>query len=68
LFFDGSDDARMAEADLMHVVAMEVKVATAFDVPNPRALARLERVQARGGKRLVKKISGILIERSLRRR
>ena len=49
LIFDRGDDSRMAEADLMHVVAVKIEVATSFDVLNPRVPAGFERVQARCG-------------------
>jgi len=65
LLFDRGDDSRMAESDLMNIVAVEVEVATTFGVLNPRALAGLERVQAGRGEGLMQEISCVLIEQAL---
>src|SRR5262245_7918163 len=53
LLFDRGNNPRMAEADLMNVVAVEIEVTTALDVLNPRAMAGLEGGQAGGGKGLM---------------
>lgn len=60
LLFDGFDDARMTEPDLMHIVAMEVQQLAALCVRDRRADCPAQRIQAGRGKRLMKKQFGIL--------
>ena len=68
LMFDGSNDAGMPEADLMHVVAMEVEITPAFDVFNPRALSLRQRVEARCRKALMQEVTRVGFEQRLRPR
>jgi hypothetical protein len=68
LMFDGSNDAGMPEADLMHVVTMEVEITPAFDVFNPRALSLRQRVEARCRKALMQEVTRVGFEQRLRPR
>jgi hypothetical protein len=68
LFLDGSDDARMTEANLMNVVAVEIEIAPAFEVFQPRALRPAQDVQAGSGKRLVQETRRIFSEQRTRLR
>jgi hypothetical protein len=60
LLLDRSDDARMAEADLMNIIPVEVEIAPAFEVFQPRALCPAQDIQAGSGKRLVQETRRIL--------
>ena len=68
LLLDGRDDAGMREADLMHVVPVEVEITPAFDILNPRALRLRQHVEARRGEGLMQEVSPVGFEQRLRRR
>src|SRR5262249_25531591 len=65
LSFDRGDDLRMAETHLVHVVPVEIEVAAAFYIFDPRALTGLERVEAGRGERLMEKVVRVFFEQSL---
>ncbi len=66
LRLDRRHDVRMAVAHLMHVVAVEIHHATAFDVGEPDALAGCHRVEARRRQRLVQEHVGVGVEHRAR--
>jgi hypothetical protein len=66
--FDGLDDPWMAEADLMDIVAMKIKISATFNVLNPGSLRRLQNVQARRREGLMEEIAGILNQHGFRLR
>ena len=68
LLFDGGNDAWMAEANLMNIVAVEVEIPPAFEVFQPRALRPAQDIQAGGGQRLVQETPSILREQRARLR
>ena len=61
------DHVRVAIADLMHVVAVEIHDSSAFDIFQPDAVAGLERVEAWRRERLVQEIFTVGIESRARR-
>jgi len=62
LRLDRGDHVRVAEAHLMHAVAMEVHNLPSLGVAQVDALGALERVHARRGQRLVQKYVRVLLE------
>jgi hypothetical protein len=65
---DGGDDMRMPVADLVHVVAMEVHEAPAFDVGQPDAVGFDQRVEAGRRQRLVHERRAVALEPRARQR
>ena len=61
------DHVRVAVADLMHVVAVEIHDSSAFDIFQPDAIAGLERVEAWRRERLMQEIFAVGIESRARR-
>ena len=68
LLFNRGDNPGMREANLMHVVAVEVEITPAFDIFNPRALRLGQHVKTRRGEGLMEEVATIGFEQSLRRR
>ena len=68
LALDGGHHMRMPIAHLVDVVAVEIHHAAAFDIGEPDSVAGGERVEARGGQRLVQKVIGVGVEQRARRR
>jgi hypothetical protein len=65
---DRGHDVRVTIADLVHVVAVEVHHAAAFDVGEPDAVAGSERVEARRRQRLMQEDVRIGVEQRARPR
>ena len=59
---DGLNHARMAKADLVDVVAVEIQQAPAVQVFDVRAVARLQNIQAGRGQRLMEEVFGVLVQ------
>jgi hypothetical protein len=66
LRLDRGDHRGIAEADLMHAVAVEVHVAPALEILEVDAVGSDERVQARRGERLSQEVPRIVIQHALR--
>ena len=64
---DRGHHVRMAVADLVHVVAVEIHDPPALDVLEPDPFARGERVEARRGQRLVQEMPRVGVEQRPRR-
>ena len=62
LALDGGDHFRVAEADLVHVVAVEVHVASALGVFDVNPLAGAHGVQAWRREGLPQKVAGVLLQ------
>src|SRR5436190_1787000 len=62
LRFDCGDDARIAETDLVHVVAVEIHIAAALQIFEVNALTTFQDVQAWSGQRLTQEIPGVLVQ------
>ena len=56
MFDNGRDNHRIAETDLMSIVAMKIQIMSALNIRNGAALAGREYVQAGGGQGLAQKI------------
>ena len=59
LALDGRDDVRVRIADMVHIVAMEVHVASAAHVLDPDALGPGDRTQAGRGNRLMQESGAV---------
>jgi hypothetical protein len=62
LVLDGGDDSRVSKPDLMHIVAVKIKVTAPLDIFDPCALGTFEHVQTRRGERLVEELASVLIK------
>ena len=62
LRLDGSDYFRVAEADLMNIVAVKIEITPTFRIFNPRAFGGAQDVQAGRGHGLMNECIGIVGE------